>query len=121
LAWQQAIEAPCLTQHDGYYFLFVNWGECCRGTNSTYNIRVGRSLEIGGPYLDRKGHDLLQGGGTLFLETDGRFIGPGHAGLFSAGGTNWLSYHFYDGDNKGISKLSLRPIRWSKDNWPEAR
>ena len=27
----------------GYYFLFVNWGTCCSGVDSTYNIRVGRS------------------------------------------------------------------------------
>ena len=43
LAWKEAIEAPCLHQRGDHYYLFVNWDLCCRGTNSTYNIRVGRS------------------------------------------------------------------------------
>ena len=43
LAWHDSIEAPALLKHGRYYYLFVNWGLCCRGVNSTYEIRVGRS------------------------------------------------------------------------------
>jgi arabinan endo-1,5-alpha-L-arabinosidase len=96
----------------------VNWGTCCRGTNSTYNIRVGRSREITGPYLDRDGKDLAQGGGTLLLGSDGAFIGPGHAGLFEQHGRFYFSCHFYDGTDRGVSKLALRPLRWGPDGWP---
>ena len=59
----KSIEASYLYQHGGYYYLFVNWGICCKGTNSTYNIRVGRSKQVTGPYLDQSGVDLLKGGG----------------------------------------------------------
>lgn len=120
LAHYESIEASYLYQHDGYYFLFVNWGICCRGTNSTYNIRVGRSKTVTGPYLDDKGVDLMAGGGTLFMETQGKFIGPGHAGIYSEGGTNYFSCHFYDGSTpRGISKLAILPLRWTTNNWPE--
>lgn len=119
LAWKEAIEAPCLHQHGDHYYLFVNWGLCCRGTNSTYNIRVGRSARITGPYLDKDGVDLLRGGGSLVLETAGRRIGPGHAGIFRQGGTNWLSYHYYDGQRWGTATLAILPLRWSADGWPE--
>ena len=74
LAFNDAIEASYIYRHDGFYYLFVNWGRCCRGTNSTYEVRVGRSQKITGPYLDKDGTDLMAGGGSLFLATDGPFI-----------------------------------------------
>ncbi len=119
LAHYESIEASYLYQHGGYYYLFVNWGICCRGTNSTYNIRVGRSKEITGPYLDQSGVDLLKGGGSLVLETEKKFIGPGHAGIYSEGGTNWFSCHFYDASNRGMSTLAILPLRWTENEWPE--
>src|SRR5581483_10202579 len=81
LAHSRAIEASFLYRHDGRYYLFVNHGICCRGVNSTYNIRVGRAEKITGPYLDRDGRAMLDDGGTLLAATDGPFIGPGHAGI----------------------------------------
>ena len=119
LAHADSIEASYLYQHDGYYFLFVNWGLCCRGINSTYNIRVGRSKTITGPYLDANGVDMLAGGGNLFMESQGKFIGPGHAGIYTEGGTNYFSCHFYDGSRAGLSALAILPLRWTTNNWPE--
>jgi arabinan endo-1,5-alpha-L-arabinosidase len=119
LAWTNEIEASCLYRQSGHYYLFVNWGRCCRGVNSTYNIRVGRSDRITGPYLDKNGVDMLLGGGTLLLRTVGDFIGPGHAGILSEGGTNWLSCHFYDGTRQGAPSLALLPLRWDTNGWPE--
>jgi arabinan endo-1,5-alpha-L-arabinosidase len=118
VAWKDAIEASCLYQHDNYYYLFVNWGQCCRGVKSTYNIRIGRSPSPEGPYLSRDGKDMLQGGGSLLSETDGRFIGPGHAGIFTEGGTNWFSFHYYDGQKDGARTLGLRQMDWDADGWP---
>ena len=120
LAYHDSIEAACLWQWGEYYYLFVNWGLCCRGTNSTYNIRVGRSHAATGPYLDKDGQDLFLGGGSLFLETEGNVIGPGHAGLFQEAGTNWLSFHFYDGSHGGTPTLGVRQLHWTADGWPEA-
>ena len=119
LATHSSIEAAALHRHGGDYFLFVNWGACCRGTNSTYEIRVGRSRSVTGPYLDRAGVDLAKGGGTPFLESRGRFIGPGHAGLLKVNGAGWLSCHFYDGANRGRATLKILPLRWTDDGWPE--
>src|SRR4030095_6430958 len=50
-----AIEAPSIIRKNNYYYLFVSFDFCCRGANSTYNIRVGRSRSLTGPYLDRRG------------------------------------------------------------------
>jgi arabinan endo-1,5-alpha-L-arabinosidase len=71
LAWSESIEAPALLKHGDHYYLFVNWGLCCKGLSSTYEIRVGRSRKITGPYLDASGNSLATGGGSLFLKSEG--------------------------------------------------
>jgi len=125
LAYNSSIEANCLYRRGGYYYLFVNWGSCCDGVNSTYNIRVGRSTSITGPYLDRNGVDLRSPGGTLFLEASGKYAGPGHVAILNENGQDWFSYHYYDaGDYSsgyggyGAAKFDLAPLSWTADNWP---
>lgn len=118
VAWNYSIEASCLTQHKNYYYLFVNWGTCCQGTNSTYEVRVGRATCVTGPYLDRDGKDLEDGGGSKFLMSTGRFIGPGHIGILKEGDTTWFSYHYYDAATEGHSRLAVGKLGWTKDGWP---
>jgi arabinan endo-1,5-alpha-L-arabinosidase len=72
-----AIEAASILEHDGAFFLFVSFDQCCKGVASTYNIRVGRADRIEGPYRDKNGKDMMDGGGSLVLASTGRFIGPG--------------------------------------------
>ncbi len=111
-------EGSCLYQRGGYYYLFLNFGGCCSGVDSTYNIRVGRSASVTGPYLDRNNVNMLLGGGTMFLESTARFIGPGHAGVMNENGTNWLTFHYYDGNDSGNAKLGIMPLNWTADGWP---
>jgi arabinan endo-1,5-alpha-L-arabinosidase len=118
LAWHNTIEAPYLYRHGEHYYLFVNWGLCARGTNSTYNIRVGRSSRITGPYLDQSGVDLLKDGGTLFLGSTGQFFGPGHASFYVENGTNWVGCHYYDGKRRGAPTYAIGAMRWDADGWP---
>ncbi|MCA9241378.1 MAG: arabinan endo-1,5-alpha-L-arabinosidase, partial [Planctomycetales bacterium] len=112
------IEGAAMVKHDGDYYLFVNWGGCCSGVDSTYNVRVGRSSSPTGPFLDRDGVNLLSGGGTLFLDDDGRKIGPGHFSFTDAGGQEMFSYHYYNGDVLGAPTFGLRDLYWTADGWP---
>jgi arabinan endo-1,5-alpha-L-arabinosidase len=118
LAYHDSIEASYLYHHGTYYYLFVNWGLCCRGVKSTYNIRVGRGTSVTGPFLDRDGKDLLHDGGTLLLDTMGNRIGPGQTGIYAADSKEWFSYHYYDATQDGKSMLGLLPLAWSADDWP---
>jgi arabinan endo-1,5-alpha-L-arabinosidase len=119
LAHQKEIEAAFIYRHRGHYYLFVNHGKCCRGLESTYHIVVGRAEKITGPYLDREGKALLAGGGTPVLDTDGPFIGPGHAGIFAEEGREWFGCHFYDGTTPhGTPAFALRPLTWDDAGWP---
>jgi arabinan endo-1,5-alpha-L-arabinosidase len=120
LAFHPEIEAPHLERRGEYYYLFVNWGKCCRGVDSTYEIRVGRSRAPEGPYVDRDGTDLRRGGGTLVLEGRPPFIGPGHASVVrDPRGRERLVCHFYDGTRRGASRLAMPLLRWTADGWPE--
>jgi arabinan endo-1,5-alpha-L-arabinosidase len=114
-------EASIVIFRDGWYYLLVTHGSCCAGANSSYNIRMGRAKKVTGPFLDRVGVDMLQGGGTLFLGSGDRFIGPGHFGLLDLGdGVQKFSCHYEaDLDRAGISVLDIRPLLW-RDGWPEA-
>jgi hypothetical protein len=111
-------EGSCLYQRGGYYYLFVNFGGCCAGVNSTYNIRVGRSANVTGPYYDMSGINMTNGGGTMVLESTARYIGPGHAAIMNDNGTNWFTFHYYDGNNGGAATVGLMQINWTADGWP---
>ena len=123
-------EASCIYFHDGYYYLFVNWDSCCVGSKSRYNIRMGRSRTVTGPYLDESGKDMAQGGGTLFLGSvtdngSGRppddEVGPGHVGILHEGGDYWLTTHYeWARDKKGATTVNLNHLAWDSDGWPRA-
>jgi arabinan endo-1,5-alpha-L-arabinosidase len=109
-----AIEAATITERDGWYYLFTSWGQCCRGVDSDYRIVVGRSREVTGPYADRDGRSLLDGGGTELLATAGNRIGPGGQSV----SRGILAFHYYDAAAEGAPRLALREISWTADGWP---
>ena len=60
-------EATDLIYRDGWYYLLGTHGTCCDGPNSTYNIVVGRSRKVTGPYVDNMGRKMLEGGGKMVI------------------------------------------------------
>lgn len=114
-------EATTLMYEDGWYYLLGTHGTCCDGPNSTYNIVVGRSRKVTGPYLDNVGRDMLEGGGKMVIAAGLRQTGPGHFGRFiEEEGVEKMSCHFEsDFDRGGRSVLAVRPLLW-KNGWPVA-
>lgn len=114
-------EATDLMYRDGWYYLLGTHGTCCDGANSTYNIVVGRSRKVTGPYLDNMGRDMLKGGGKMVVAAGNRLVGPGHFGLLDLGdGVQKMSCHYEaDLDQSGRSVLGIRPLLW-KNEWPVA-
>jgi arabinan endo-1,5-alpha-L-arabinosidase len=113
-----AIEAPAIVRSRGYYYLFVSFDFCCRGINSTYNIRVGRSKRVTGPYVDRDGRDMMDEGGTLVIGIGNRWRGPGHCAILQDKQGDKLVYHAYDANARGVSTLRIAPITWDAADWP---
>lgn len=114
-------EASTLVYHEGWYYLLATHGTCCDGANSTYNIVVGRSKKITGPYIDNMGRSMLEGGGKMVLATEGNLIGPGHFGhnIISDGVEKMSCHYEADLDQGGRSVLGIRPLLW-KNGWPVA-
>jgi arabinan endo-1,5-alpha-L-arabinosidase len=125
----QAIEGAYIIRHDVYYYLFVSFDACCRGAQSTYNVRVGRSTSVTGPYADRDGVPMTAGGGTLVLAGTGKIAGPGHVSILSERGRDYIAHHYVNVAEGPASpdaplaiprSLQIRPLYWAWDGWPIA-
>lgn len=115
IARSPAIEAPTLVRRGDWVYLFASHDLCCRGAESTYNVRVGRARSVTGPFVDRDGRALMDGGGTLLLAATGpRWKGPGHQDVVG----DWLVHHAYDAERGGKPHLRLARLGWTDDGWP---
>lgn len=116
--WNE-FEAAQVQYVNGYYYMFVNLGDCCAGRDSNYYIVMGRATSPTGPYLDRNGRSLWNNGGSSILSTSGIYIGPGHFGYLNNNGQHLASIHYYDGSSSTgwPARLDLLQMNFSND-WP---
>ena len=114
-------EATTIIWRNGWYYLLGTHGTCCDAENSTYNIVVGRSRNVTGPYLDNVGRDMIAGGGKMVVDADDRQFGAGHFGRWIEDeGVEKMSFHWEaDLDRSARSVLAIRPLLWVND-WPVA-
>lgn len=119
-------EGTMIHKRGKYYYFFGSKNNCCNGAASIYQVRVGRSETLNGPYLDKDGKALTSwGNGTLLIEHNERFAGPGHnARIFTDdNGNDWFIYHAIDKLNpivpSGANRraLMLDRLTWEND-WP---
>lgn len=127
-----AIEGPYIRYNPdtGYYYLFVSYGSL----KTDYNIRVGRSKNVTGPYYDHNGRDLcdvddfnnevgyLLACGYKF--NDGQaWMGPGHNSVLCDDDGRWyLVCHIRPHNFKEVpmSTMHIYQMFWSADGWPMA-
>lgn len=114
-----AYEGTYIHKRDGYYYLFASTGTCCEGLNSTYQTVVGRSESLWGPYVDKKGGNMMDNHSELLIGKNKYFVGTGHnAELVTDNkGQDWILYHGVSVANPTGRVLLLDPIEW-KDGWP---
>lgn len=125
------IEGPYMIyQPDfGYYYLFVSYGSL----KTDYNIRVGRSKSISGPFLDPNGKcltDLNDPDNAIGLLihcgyrwNDGTaYMAPGHNSVLCNEKKEWfLVSHIRELNFKTQpepSTLQIRRLYWTPDGWP---
>ncbi len=119
-AGQNAIEAPFIFRHGGYYYLCVSWDYCCMGMKSTYRVVVGRCKSVEGPYVDKWGIDMLDGGGLPVIEGDKiHYEAAGHCAVYHFGDKDLFICHGFRVPD-GTPVLVKRGIRWV-DGWPQLR
>ncbi len=99
----QAIEAPFVARHDGYFYLFTSWDLC----------------SITGPYADANGKELADGGGTELLLANSRWLGPGGGSVYQdSQDRSLIVFHAYD-SRTGKPSMQLSTIDWT-EGWPHA-
>ena len=115
------MEGTYIHKRGKFYYLFGSAGTCCEGARSTYRVTYGRSENLFGPYVDKKGQRLLDNHYEVMLHGDDTFVGTGHNAEFVTDdlGQDWILYHGYkkaEADDGRVVFLSR--VDW-KDGWPE--
>ena len=113
-----ALEAPFIFKKNGYYYQFLSWDLCCRGEKSTYKVVIGRSKTITGPYVDKDGKSLTEGGGTLLIQGDQNWFGAGHNSTYTFDGKDYIIFHAYDAKQNGRPILEIKQLQWDDGLWP---
>lgn len=67
-----AFEGTNIYKKGKYYYLFASIGSCCNGVNASYQVVVGRSENLLGPYVDKDGKDMLKTIGNLCWKEMGK-------------------------------------------------
>ncbi|GAB7193229.1 arabinan endo-1,5-alpha-L-arabinosidase [Kineococcus sp. NUM-3379] len=111
-----AVEAPYIHHANGWYYLTASFDRCCQGAASTYKTVVGRSRSITGPYLDKAGVDMRNGGGSVINATQGSVHGPGGQSVMRDVDGDLIVYHYYQ-DN-GVEKLGVNRLAYDSAGWP---
>ena len=115
-----AFEGVYIHKKGDYYYMFASIGTCCEGANSTYELVVGRSKSLFGPYVDKAEKGMMDNGYTVVIAKSDRFVGNGHCSeiVQDKAGNDWIFYHGVDLNNPQGRVLLLDQIKWSSDNWP---
>jgi len=113
-------EGPFIIYTNGYYYYFAPINACCSST-SDYRTIYGRATSVTGPYYDRGGLALTDGGGTILISTHDNIVGPGGGSVFIDSHNNnavTFVYHYYDSNNSGTPTLGINTIKFTSDGWP---
>ena len=71
-----------------------------------------------GPYLDKDGKSMEEGGGSLVIaSTTPNWKGPGHEAVLQEPSGDYLVFHAYHGTT-GRPSLQISTMTW-EDGWPK--
>lgn len=115
------IEGASLIHHGSYYYLFVSVDYCCNQNAGTDNYKeaVGRSTSPHGPFVDEKGTAMMNGGGTVLLQGNGSWSGPGGGTAYidASTGESLIVFHALHLTENGAPYLWVKNLDWTND-WP---
>lgn len=114
-----AYEGTYIHKRGDYYYMFASIGSCCEGLKSTYTTVVGRSKQLMGPYVDKKGDRMLDNHHEVLIHRNEAFVGTGHNSEIVAdeAGNDWILYHAVSVKNPDGRVLMLDKVSW-KNGWP---
>lgn len=115
-----AYEGTYIHKQGGYYYMFASIGSCCEGLKSTYTTVVGRSKNLFGPYVDKKGQPMMENHHEILIRANEAFVGTGHNSeiVTDKAGNEWMLYHAVSKANPTGRVLMMDQVKWVND-WPE--
>jgi len=129
-----------------YYYLFLSYGGL--DANGGYNIRVARSKQADGPYVDSEGNDMIDAHGAVgtlfddvsiepfgaklvgnfqFINVEGEpegpgtgYVSPGHNSAYfdSDSGKLFILFHTRFPERGGTHELRVHQMFMNSDGWP---
>lgn len=114
-------EGTMIYERDGYFYLFCSKGDCCSGLNSNYQVVVGRSKNLYGPYVDKQGRSMVENHAELIMSSSEDFKGPGHHSelIVDDEGKTWIVYHAWNVNEPEAGRcLMLDEVKWDSEGWP---
>ena len=126
-------EAPYIEYIDGYYHLFVTYGGLT--SNGGYNMRVFRSKNVNGPYVDRAGNYATYTSAVGSTNTSGNIgqrlmsyyqwscndiaqIAQGHNSVLTdSDGKKYLVYHTRFDDGYEFHEVRTHQLFTNQDGW----
>ena len=126
-----SVEGPYIIYNaeTDYYYLFVSYGDL----NRNYNMRVGRSKNITGPYTYSKddslqmqtvggnennhGNKLLGGYYFGFNDSVSR-MAPGHCSLLNDNGEYFVVNHVRNTGNSNFHYIQVHKLLFNEKGWP---
>lgn len=115
-----AYEGTYIHKRGDYYYMFASIGSCCEGLKSTYTTVVGRSKNLFGPYVDKKGQPMMENHHEILIRANDAFVGTGHNSeiVTDKAGNDWMLYHAVSKANPTGRVLMMDQVKWVND-WPE--
>lgn len=114
------MEGTYIHKRGRYYYLFGSAGTCCEGERSTYRVTYGRSENLFGPYVDKRGRSLMENHYEVMIHRSDDVIGPGHNAEFITDdrGNDWIIYHGFSAKDPDAGRLVyMDRVNWV-DGWP---
>lgn len=123
-----AVEGPNMVYNPNtkMYYLFTSYDSL----NGTYNVRVGRSKSVTGPFVDYNGNKLTDItlspqtevgtkilGSYSFNNSDG-WVAPGHNSILKDNNNWYMLHHARGGADTNWAYLHARKLLWTNDGWP---
>jgi arabinan endo-1,5-alpha-L-arabinosidase len=128
LTVQGAVEGPYIVYQPEFkkYYLFVSYDSLF----SDYHVRVGRSDQITGPYLDFNDNVLTNTaispqsqvgnkviGSYRFSQSEG-WMAPGHNSILQDGKDYFMVHHARGETDTKWAYLQVRKLLWTREGWP---
>lgn len=123
----KSIEGPYILYAEGYYYLFISYGTLTR--EGGYQIRVFRSENPDGPYVDMNGKTPFGAGHAVFgLKMSGNYNLPSLPRAYMATGHNsaladddgkyYVVYHTRFDNNSEAHSPRVHQFLVNKEGWP---